>query len=67
MHADNERYNALRVALRDKQQALEKALQVCCMPCVRLKLFNSDFHIRLYALIIVLKHYFCAGNKSVQG
>ncbi|XP_035712122.1 microtubule-actin cross-linking factor 1 isoform X8 [Folsomia candida] len=27
MHADNERYNALRVALRDKQQALEKALQ----------------------------------------
>lgn len=28
MHADNERYNSLRVALRDKQQALDKALQV---------------------------------------
>lgn len=27
MHLDNDRYNALRVALRDKQQALEKALQ----------------------------------------
>jgi len=27
MHADNERYNALKVHLREKQQALEKALQ----------------------------------------